>query len=227
MLGSDRFDSANRRRLSGSALRTFTTICDLWGLKERERLLILGLLSRSVYQDWTRAAHEHRAITLSVDVLTHIFLVLGIHAALGVLHRTEAEGIAWLKSPHSVPTFGGHPPMSRVTSGTQDGLQAVQRFLDAARSGFYMAPNGVHRMSRPTRRRGVRLMVALADAPAPVHRLVPSRFSPIELAFVSSMPKAPIWKAREINRLLCACHLARTSEQYGVRCKAGSGVRYV
>ena len=151
MLDSSRFDPANRRRLSGPALRTFTAICDLWGLKERERRLILGLPSRSAYQGWTRAAREHRTITLNVDVLTHISFVLGVHAALGVLHQTEAEGVAWLRSPHGAPAFGGHPPMSHVTSGTQDGLQAVRRFLDAACGGLYMAPNGIDRGFTPCR----------------------------------------------------------------------------
>ena len=33
--------------------------------------------------------------------------------------------------------------MALVTSGTQDGLMAVRRFLDAARGGLYMAPNAL------------------------------------------------------------------------------------
>ena len=33
--------------------------------------------------------------------------------------------------------------MDLVTSGTQDGLLTVRRFLDAARGGQYMAPNEI------------------------------------------------------------------------------------
>ena len=37
----------------------------------------------------------------------------------------------------------GQPPLALVTSGTQDGLMAVRRFLDAARGGVYMPPNAL------------------------------------------------------------------------------------
>ena len=69
--------------------------------------------------------------------------MFGIHQALGVLMADDAEGVAWLKTPHAAPLFGGQPPLSLVTSGAQDGLLAVRRFLDAARGGLYMPPNTV------------------------------------------------------------------------------------
>ena len=53
----------------------------------------------------------------------------------------EHEGSDWLHQPHAAPMFGGHPPLDLVTSGTQDGLMTVRRFLDAARGGTYIAPN--------------------------------------------------------------------------------------
>jgi uncharacterized protein (DUF2384 family) len=149
MLDASRFAPANRRRLSGPGLRTFLAIADLWGLSEGQRLLILGLPSRSTYYGWVKAAREHRDVLLDVDVLTRISAVLGIHQALGVLWGSEAEGIAWLKTPHTAPVFGGQPPLDLVTSGTQDGLLIVRRFLDAARGGFYMPPNEIDRDFRP------------------------------------------------------------------------------
>jgi uncharacterized protein (DUF2384 family) len=149
ILDASRFAPANRRRLSGPGFRTFLTIADLWGLSESERLLTLGLPSRSTYYGWVKAAREHRDLTLDVDVLTRISAVLGIHQALGVLHASEAEGISWLKTPHQAPVFGGQPPISLATNGTQDGLMLVRRFLDAARGGFYMPPNEIDRDFRP------------------------------------------------------------------------------
>jgi Protein of unknown function (DUF2384) len=142
-LDIERFAPANRRRLSSPALRTFSAIADLWGLTEEQRRLILGMPSRSTYQNWVKVAREHREVTLDVDVLTRISAILGIHQALGVLHDTEREGIAWLRGPHRATVFGGRPPMDLVTSGTQDGLLTVRRFLDAARGGHYMAPNEI------------------------------------------------------------------------------------
>jgi hypothetical protein len=148
-LDPDRFAPASRRRLSGPGLRTFLAIADLWGLSEGQRLLILGLPSRSTFYNWVKAVREHRDITLDVDVLTRISAVLGIHQALGVLHDTEKAGVAWLRTPHNATVFGGQAPLELLTSGTQDGLMIVRRFLDAARGGFYMPPNELDREFRP------------------------------------------------------------------------------
>jgi len=149
ILDASRFATPNRRRLSGPGLRTFLTIADLWGLMEGERLLVLGMPSRSAYYGWVKAAREHREFTLDVDVLTRISAILGIHQALGVLQGSEAEAVAWLKTQHRALVFGGNAPMALVTSGTQDGLMAVRRFLDAARGGFYMAPNEIDQAFQP------------------------------------------------------------------------------
>jgi hypothetical protein len=140
-LDSRRFEPAQRRRLSAPGLRTFLAIADLWGLDEGERLLILGLPSRSTYYNWVKAVREHRDITLDLDVLTRLSAVLGIHQALGVLHAHERDGVVWLKTPHGAPVFGGQRPLDLVTAGTQDALLTVRRFLDAARGGIYMPPS--------------------------------------------------------------------------------------
>lgn len=145
----ERFSPTHRRRLSGPGLRTFLTIADLWGLNEEQRRLILGVPSRSTFQNWAKLAREHRDVTLDVDVLTRISAVLGIHQSLILLHGTEVEGIAWLRGPHRATVFGSRPPLELVTSGTQDGLLTVRRFLDAARGGLYMAPNEIDAAFRP------------------------------------------------------------------------------
>lgn len=138
-----RFSPANRRRLSAPGLRAFLAIADLWSLTEEQRRRILGLPSRSTYQNWVKTVRGHRDITLDLDVLTRISAVLGIHQALGVLFTTEADGIAWLREPHQATVFGGRPPLDLLTGGTQDALLTVRRFLDAARGGAYMPPNAI------------------------------------------------------------------------------------
>ncbi|WP_428391510.1 MbcA/ParS/Xre antitoxin family protein [Lichenicoccus sp.] len=144
-----RFAPASRRRLSAPGLRTFLAIADLWGLNEEQRRLCLGYPSRSTYQGWTKTAREHGDLTLDVDVLTRLSLVLGIHQALNILFEHEQEGIAWLTRPHRALVFGGRPPLDLVTSGSQDSMQTVRRFLDGARGGLYMAPNEIDRDVRP------------------------------------------------------------------------------
>jgi uncharacterized protein (DUF2384 family) len=130
-------------------MRTFVAIADLWGLTEEERRLILGLPSRSTYQNWVKTAREHRDLVLDLDVLTRISAVLGIHRALGILHRSERDAVSWLRGPHKAIVFGGRPPMELLTCGTQDGLLTVRRFLDAARGGIYMAPNEIDTNFKP------------------------------------------------------------------------------
>lgn len=141
--GIERFAPDNRRRLSAPALRTFAAIADLWGLNEEQRRLVLGYPSRSTYQNWMKLAREQGELTLDVDALTRLSAVFGIHQALGVLFADAQEQVGWLRGPHDAPLFGGQAPMSLVTSGSLDGLVLVRRFLDAARGGVYMPPNGL------------------------------------------------------------------------------------
>src|ERR1700735_1817584 len=140
-LENSRFAPANRRRLSPPALRTFLAIADLWGLTEEQRLLVLGYPSRSTYHNWCKQAREHGAFTLDVDVLARISAVLGIHQALGILFPSERLGAEWLRTAHNAVVFGGRPPLDLVTSGSQDGLLSVRRFLDGARGGLSMQPS--------------------------------------------------------------------------------------
>ena len=148
-LDGSRFDPANRRRLSAPALRTFLAIADLWGLGEEQRRLVLGYPSRSTYHNWCRQARAHGSFTLDVDVLTRISAVLGIHQALGILFTDEQAGVAWLRGPHNALVFGGQAPIDLVTSGSQDTLLTVRRFLDGARGGLYMPPNLIDEDFRP------------------------------------------------------------------------------
>ena len=142
-LGKSRFAPANRRRLSAPALRTFLAIADLWGLTGEQRLLILGYPSRSTYHKWCKQAREHGDLTLDVDVLTRISTVLGIHRGLGILFPTEQLGVEWLRTPHNAIIFGRRPPIHLATSGSQDGLLTVRRFLASALGGLYMQPNTI------------------------------------------------------------------------------------
>lgn len=136
-----RFAIANRRRLSGPGLRAFLAIADLWGLTEEQRRLILGYPARSTYHGWVKKAREHRDITLSVDVLMRISAVLGIYKGLRILFADDDKGVEWLRRPHQARVFAGTSPIELITSGKQDAVLTVRRFLDAACGGLYMVPS--------------------------------------------------------------------------------------
>ncbi len=143
------FEAETRRQLSAPSLRTFAAITDLWGINETQRRLILGSPARSTFCRWRKRAREHYPLVLPVETLRRISIVLGIHGALTVLFQNEREGVAWLKQPHSAPSFGGHPPMDLITDGTFEALITVQRFLNAARNGIYMPPDPTEAEFRP------------------------------------------------------------------------------
>jgi hypothetical protein len=69
-----------------------------------------------------------------------ISAVLGIYKGLRILFADDDKGVEWLQRPHKARVFGGAPPIELVTSGKQDAVLTVRRFLDAACGGFYMAP---------------------------------------------------------------------------------------
>ncbi|HMO73878.1 MAG TPA: MbcA/ParS/Xre antitoxin family protein [Sphingopyxis sp.] len=120
-------------------------IANFWGLTGEQRRLILGYPARSTYYGWVKKAREHRDFTLSVNVLTRISAILGIHIGLRTLFDEDQEGVVWLRQPHDARVFGGAAPIDLITSGTQESLMTVRRFIDAARGGLYMAPSSNER----------------------------------------------------------------------------------
>lgn len=142
-------DAAERRRLSGPAMRTFLRIADRWGLGEAERLRVLGLPGRSTYYGWVDKARRERTLALNLDVLLRISAVLGIHKALRIVFVHDREVKAWLLAANRGPSFGGQRPIDLITSGTQDGLLAVRRHLDAWRGGPFAAPNALDEVAEP------------------------------------------------------------------------------
>ena len=66
--------------------------------------------------------------------------MLGIVKALAILFVHPSEAKAWLFASNTGPVFGGQAPIDLITSGTQDGLMLVRRYLDAWRGGLFAAP---------------------------------------------------------------------------------------
>ncbi len=148
-LDAGRFSTSNRQHLGAPGLRAFLGIADLWGLTEEQRLLMLGLPPRSTYYGWLKTVRGGGPLMLPVDTLLRISALLGIHKALRILFTTDAEGLAWLRGPHAALPFAGQPPLALAVGGTQDGLMAVRRFLDAARGGQFMPPDAADRDAVP------------------------------------------------------------------------------
>jgi Protein of unknown function (DUF2384) len=143
ILTSERFEPRSREKLGAPALRAFAAIAERWGLTEAQRLSVLGFPGRSTYHNWLSKARERKSVLLPVDTLLRISAALGIHKDLNILFGRPEEQGAWLRNPHDAPVFGGQPPLSLITNGTQDGPMLVRRYLDAWRGGVFAAPNTV------------------------------------------------------------------------------------
>lgn len=131
---------ADRKRLSGPGLRAFLEIADLWQLSEKDRLAVLGQPSRSAFYGWVRKAQDREDLSLGLDVLLRISAVLGIHKALTILFHSPDQAVLWLRGAHDGVPFTGQAPVDFITSGTQDGLLTVRRYLDAWRGGSAAVP---------------------------------------------------------------------------------------
>jgi hypothetical protein len=140
ILDVSRFERTRRHQLSGPGLRTFLNIADKWRLSEQERLRVLGFPARATFHAWTAKVREGTDITLSADELIRISAVLGVYKALKIIFPRDEDAARWLRSSNTGPVFGGQAPLALITSGTQDALMLVRRYLDAWRGGIFAAP---------------------------------------------------------------------------------------
>ena len=134
-------DAEARRRVSGPGLRTFLAIADRFGIATRDRIALLGEPSNSTYHEWVRKARTGAPLSLSLDTLTRISGVLGVHKALSMLFPIEAEAMTWLKGPHRGELFGGQAPLEVMIGGGLDGILTVRRYLDGWRGGLRGGPD--------------------------------------------------------------------------------------
>ena len=118
---------ANRKDLTGPALRTFFRIADAWGLKEQEQMRLLGLDNRSTLQSWKRGA----VAAIPKDALERISYVMGIYKGLNVLLPKSAND--WVRKPNKSPVFAGRTALERMASGNVADLYVVRQYIDAQR----------------------------------------------------------------------------------------------
>ena len=123
---------ADRKNLSGPALRAFFKIAELWGLSNDEQMNLLGVTARSTFFKWKRDPN----VTLAKDALERISYILGIYKALQLLLPDERAADEWIRRPNSAPLFSGGSALERMLSGNVADLYLVRQYLDAQRGGW-------------------------------------------------------------------------------------------
>ncbi|MDH3742347.1 MAG: MbcA/ParS/Xre antitoxin family protein [Hyphomicrobiales bacterium] len=120
-----------REQMSPGAVRLFLALADRWQLGVKDRLILLGDISRQTYYNWANG----KVACLSRDQLERISLLLGIHKGLRLLFADEASAERWFKGANSDLPFAGRSPLERLLQGGMEDLYVVRRYIDSWRGG--------------------------------------------------------------------------------------------
>ena len=106
--------NSNRLQLSdqqaSTALRVAIKILQLWGVLEQEQSVILGFNRKNLTEDQMQSA-------LSKDQLSHISLILDIHATLRSVFSNPANQHGFMRMRNNNSFFNGRTPIEIVGSG--------------------------------------------------------------------------------------------------------------
>ena len=117
------------REAGQAMLRTYFRIADAWKLSTAERMVLLGLRSRSTFHLW----REGKSGPLSADTIERLSYVFGIWKALQLVLPSEEAADAWVRKPNDAPMFNGQSALQRMLSGHVADLYEVRRYLDGQR----------------------------------------------------------------------------------------------
>ena len=117
------------REAGQALLRTFIAIADAWRLTAAERMVLLGVRSRSTFHLW----REGKSGPLSADTLERLSYLFGIYKALQILLPAPEAADEWVRKPNAAPLFNGQSALERMLSGHVADLYEVRRYLDAQR----------------------------------------------------------------------------------------------
>ena len=131
MLAHPHPEQAPAGDLGGPALRSFFRLAEHWKLRIAEQRRLLGDPAESTFFKWKRDQDGHPAR----DVIERISYLLGIWKSLQILFPDPAVADAWVRKPNKAAMFGGRSALERMLAGNVSDLNAVRRYLDAARGG--------------------------------------------------------------------------------------------
>ena len=109
-------------------VRAFFRIMELWRADLEDARAILGNPPLPTFEAWRRGEVE----TLPDDTLRRIGHVARIYRALQILYADPSQADEWLR--RLLASAGGKPPIQRIATGNPDELEAIGRYLDAARA---------------------------------------------------------------------------------------------
>ena len=121
----------NAAHLARAGLATFFRIADEWTLDTAQQMALLGLVSRTTFFRWKKAAPA----ALPPDTLERLSHVFGIYKSLQILLPAELSA-GWIHRANDAPLFGGRPALELMLGGVA-GLFLVRAYLDGERGGDF------------------------------------------------------------------------------------------
>jgi hypothetical protein len=121
----------DRRRLTGTAIKAFRRIAEVWRLSNAQSAALLGVSGST----WDRIKRGERNEILSQDQLTRASAVIGLYKGLRLLF---ADGMAdrWPVLENRGPLFQGKTPIDAMVAGGIPHMLEVRRYIDAVRGGL-------------------------------------------------------------------------------------------
>jgi hypothetical protein len=122
---------AERKRMTGPALKIFFYIIERWQIPDEDARELLGGVTNGRYYQMKKD-QEHRI--LSADELFRISYLLGIFKALNTLHG-QSLADRWVRFPNSNRIFNGLAPLEYLKKGSQFAMEIVRELLEARVQG--------------------------------------------------------------------------------------------
>jgi uncharacterized protein (DUF2384 family) len=127
----DQLNLADRRKLTGSALRALWNLARLWALTDTERLKLLGITSKSTLRRWRKG----QVTALRRDTFERISLLFGIFRVLNELFGPSGVADEWIRRPNRATLFQGRSALEFMLSGRVEDIRAVRDYLEAVLHG--------------------------------------------------------------------------------------------
>jgi uncharacterized protein (DUF2384 family) len=122
---------ADRKRLSGVAIKAFKRVVEAWRLPNADAAALLGVSAST----WDRIKKGSRTETLSQDQLTRASAVIGLYKGLELLFADD-KARRWPMQKNRGPLFAGATPIEAMIVGGIPMMLDVRRYIDAVRGGL-------------------------------------------------------------------------------------------
>ena len=115
---------------AAAMFRTVLVLLDRWGLKNDQKVILLGGVSERSIRRWRREGVGR----IPLDTIHRMDDLLGIHKALRSMFTELPSSHGWVGRPNRV--FAGMTPLDVMLQGRPRDISRIRVYLDAERSGW-------------------------------------------------------------------------------------------